>query len=62
VTTEFKVKNIADSNIDHTKESLVAPFELALVEYLHGNYGRILDVAVRRTSEKKVATRRWVRY
>jgi hypothetical protein len=44
---DVQVQDIADANIDNTEETLVPSFELALIEYLDGNYGRILDGADR---------------
>ena len=45
MTTEIKVKDIADTDVDHTKEALVASLEFTLVEDLDGNYGGIFNGA-----------------
>lgn len=37
MTIEAKVQNIADSDVDDTKEPLVPSLELALIEYLNGD-------------------------
>lgn len=50
--TELKVEHVADSDIDDTKEALVAPLELALIEYLHRDDGGILDSAMQVGYEK----------
>lgn len=44
--TQFEVKNVADSDIDYPKKTLVASLEFALIEYLDSDDGRILDGAV----------------
>jgi len=35
VTAKFKVQNIANTDINDAKETLIPPFELALIEYLN---------------------------
>lgn len=45
MSTQLQVQYIADSHINDTKKSLVSSFELALVEYLHGDNGGVLDSA-----------------
>lgn len=48
MTTELKVDNIANADIDHSEEALVAFLELSLVKDLYCNHGRVLDGAVER--------------
>jgi len=50
--TQFKVKNVADSDIDYPKKTLVAPLEFALIKYLDSDDGRILDGAAGTRDEK----------
>jgi len=45
MTAQLQVKNVADTNIDHTEEPLVPSLKLALVEYLDGDHGRVFDRA-----------------
>jgi hypothetical protein len=46
MTSQFKVNNLADSDIHDTKESLVPAFELALIKHLDGHNRRVLDGTV----------------
>lgn len=48
MATQFQVQHIGNPHIDHSQESLILPFELALVEDLYGNHGGILDIAATR--------------
>jgi hypothetical protein len=43
VPTQFKVENVADSDVDDSKKTLVASLELALIKYLDSDDGGILD-------------------
>jgi hypothetical protein len=43
MAAKLKIENIANTNIDHSEEALIPPFELALVKYLYRNNGRVLD-------------------
>ena len=43
---QFQVKNIADTNVDDSEETLIPLLELTLVEDLHRNDGRFLDGAI----------------
>jgi hypothetical protein len=43
MSTKLKVQNFRDANVDNPKKALIASFELALVEYLNGDYRRIFD-------------------
>jgi hypothetical protein len=43
--TQVNVKHVRDADVDDAEKALVALLELALVEYLDGNNGRVLDVA-----------------
>ena len=52
VPTQFKVENVADSDIDNSKETLVTSLEFALIEYLDSDDGGILDGAVEIRDEK----------
>lgn len=45
MTTQLKVNDIRDTNVDHTQEALVPLLELALVKDLDGNDGRIFHEA-----------------
>ena len=45
MSVEFHVQHIANTNVYNTQEPLVPTLEFALVEYLHGNDGRVLDDA-----------------
>ena len=47
MSSKFQVDDIANTNVDHPQESLIAFFELALVKDLHSNDGRVLDGALR---------------
>ena len=42
---QFQVKNIADTNVDDSEETLIPLLELTLVEDLHSNDRRFLDGA-----------------
>ena len=44
--TQFEVENVADSDVDNSKKTLVASLELALIKYLDSDDGGILDGAV----------------
>lgn len=46
MTTKFEIEHITDPYIHYSKKALVPPFEFALVKYLNGDDGRILDGAV----------------
>lgn len=41
MTSKFQIQHFTDGHIDHSKETLIAFLELALVEDLYGNDGRI---------------------
>jgi len=43
MTTKLKIQMISYLNIDDTQEALISPLELALIEDLYRNNGRILD-------------------
>lgn len=43
MTAQLQIKCVADTDVDHTQETLVFSLELSLVEDLHSYYGRILD-------------------
>ena len=45
MTSEIKVKDIADTDVDYTKETLVASLEFTLVKDLDGNHGGIFNSA-----------------
>ena len=52
MSTQFKVENVADSDIDNSKKTLVASLELALIKYLNSDDGGILDSAVKVNFER----------
>lgn len=52
MSTQFQVENVADSDIDNSKKTLVASLELALVKYLDSDDGGILDGAAEIRDEK----------
>jgi len=54
VGTKFQVQDFADLYVDYTEEALIASFELALIEYLHGDNGGVLDGAMQPEAEKWV--------
>lgn len=43
MTAKLKIQMISNLNIDDTQESLISPLELALIEDLYCDNGRILD-------------------
>lgn len=54
MSTQFKVENVADSDIDNSKKALVASLELTLVKYLDSDDRGILDGAAEIRDEKSV--------
>jgi hypothetical protein len=45
MTTEVDIKDVGDTNVNDAEEALVPFLELALVENLHCDDGRVLDGA-----------------
>ena len=60
MSPEFEIENIADSNVDDTKETLVAALKLALVEDLHSNHRRVLHHTVRWSVISKLKKRSYI--
>lgn len=54
MSTQLKIENVADSDIDNSKKTLVASLELALVKYLDSDDGGILDSTADTRYEKSV--------
>ena len=55
MSPEFQVQHIADPHIDYAEEALIPLLELALVEYLDSDDGRVLNSArgIMRTCSKQ---------
>lgn len=45
MSSKLQVDNVGNPYIDHTQEALVALLELALIEDLDSNNGRVLDIS-----------------
>lgn len=43
VAIQLQIKHITNSDIHNSKETLIPPLKLALVKYLYGDHGRLLD-------------------
>lgn len=56
MTAKLKIENVTNTNIDHSKEALISPFKLALIEYLYGHNRRVFDSTEKRFVNKPIET------
>ena len=55
--TQLKIEDVADFDVDDSKEALIASLEFALVKYLYSDDGGILDCAADMRYKKRVLER-----